>query len=140
MQADPKTIPVTIDVPSAPPYQPNQTQQQEGKLAEWWNWITLHKHAPGTYDGSQQQSQYYQPVPQQPQYAPQYQQPPQQPQYQLPQPQYQPPQPQYQPPPVQYRPSYAQQPQQYQPPWPYQYQAGSAYYPGGSSVQQNQSQ
>lgn len=134
MQSASKTIPVAMDPPSAPPLQQNG-EQQEGKLSEWWNWITLHKHAPGTYDGSQQQPQYYQPVPQQPQYTPQYQQPPQQPQYQQPQPQY----------PVQYRPQYAPPPQQYQQyqqqRGQYQYQAGPVYYPGGSySAQQSQSQ
>lgn len=113
MQNEPKTIPVTMDVPSAPPYQPAQTQEQEGKLAEWWNWITLHKHTPGTYDGAQQQQQYYQPVQQQPQYAQPAQYQPQN--YQ---------QPQYTQP-YQYQPPQNYQPQQYQ------NQAGQSQYQGG---------
>jgi len=102
-----KVIPVDMDPPSAPTYdqlynpqmyythpqQPMYEQNQpnkENKIAEWWNWILLRKHAPGSYyeqTQSQQQpytnpEQYQQPSPYQqyphPQYqpAPQYSVPP----------------------------------------------------------------
>ena len=103
-----KVIPVEIDGPSAPPY-PQAEPEQQGALNEWWNWITLHKHAPGTYSGGQrvypQQNQPPQPPPYQQPYQPQYAQP------QYVQPQYA--QPQY--------------PQQYQYPDPYSQQ--TQYYP-----------
>ena len=102
-----KVIPVQIDGASAPPA-PQAEPDQPGMLNEWWNWITLHKHAPGTYRGGQriypQQNpppQPYQPYqqPYQPPYAPQYAQP------QYPQQYVQPPYPQQQ----YAQPQYAQQ-------------------------------
>ena len=89
-----KVIPVQIDGASAPPA-PQAEPDQQGMLNEWWNWITLHKHAPGTYSGGRriypQQNpppQPYQPYqqPYQPPYTPQYAQPQYaQPQYAQPQ-------------------------------------------------------
>ena len=92
-----------MDPPSAPSYaavsqysppypipQQSSTQgqaqgqpQQESQLSEWWNWITLRRHPPGTYNGGQPYANPAQQV--QPPY---YQQPP--PQYGQAQPPYYP--------------------------------------------------
>lgn len=120
-----KVIPVQIDGPSAPP-NPQAEPEQPGMLNEWWNWITLHKHAPGTYSGGQRIYPQQNPPPQpyqqqyQPQYLPQYAQPyPQQ----YVQPQY--PQQQYAQPSQYSQQQYAQP--QYAQPYPYdqQYQYGA---------------
>ena len=119
MQQPPKVIPVAMDAPTAPAYDPaSQTQQmynpaqpeQESKLTEWWNWITLRRHAPGTYYENQQQ--HYQP--QQEEYS---QQPPQTFSYPRPPP-YNPQYPNYQ---QQYQ---GYQPQQQYPVYPQQYSTG----------------
>jgi hypothetical protein len=110
-----KVIPVQIDGASAPPA-PQAELEQPGMLNEWWNWITLHKHAPGTYSGGQRIYPQQNPPPQpyQQQYQPQY--PPQYAQPQYAQPQYA--QPQYA------QPQYAQ-PQYAQPQYDQQYPYGS---------------
>ena len=68
---------------SSPQGQAQGQPQQESQLSEWWNWITLRRHPPGTYNGGQPYANPAQPV--QPQY---YQQPDQQ--YGQPQPPYYP--------------------------------------------------
>lgn len=109
MQQPPKVIPVAMEPPSAPPYDqaqqqaydPNQTAQEQSKLAEWWNWITLHRHAPGTY---YERQQHYQPQQEYPTPSPYPRPPPYNPQ------QYQP----YQPQDQAYPQAYPAYPQQYQ--------------------------
>ena len=105
-----KVIPVQIDGASAPP-NPQAEPEQQGMLNEWWNWITLHKHAPGTYSNGQRIYPQQNPPPQpyQQQYQPQY--PPQYAQPQYAQPQYT-------------QPQYAQ-PQYAQPQYDQQYPYGS---------------
>ena len=68
-----KVIPVQIDGASAPPA-PQAEPDQQGMLNEWWNWITLHKHAPGTYSGGRRiyPQQNVQPMYDQSQYPQQY--------------------------------------------------------------------
>lgn len=110
MQQPPKIIPVDMVSPSAPQYPQQATPEQppqDGKLSEWWQWFTLRRHAPRTYDGRRQQQYEYQ---QPPQPYPPYQQPQEYQQYPQYQPQYQS-QPQYQQPAQYQYPSYPQQPQ-----------------------------